>query len=170
MVYMEVRGLALVALLAAGAGLTSGAGAQERPSPMDDALRVEARGNRLLLEHYRIEQALLSPDPDRLTVFLSVPPGPPLVLDEAVVHLDGRVIARHRYTPNDLSRLADGGVQPLYVGSITPGSHQIRLEVKTRQGKVQPLGAHAFAKTQRPGFVEFQIAGEAGRPIRVSAW
>ena len=167
---MGVRSLAQVALLASSVGLSAAVVAQDRPSPMDDALRAEARGNQLLLEHFRIEQALLSPDPDRLTVFLSLPPGPPVVLDEASVHLDGRVVVRHRYSANDLARLADGGVQPLYVGSIAPGTHQIRLEVKTRQGKVQALGAHTFAKTQQPGFVEFQIAGEAGRPIRVSSW
>ena len=167
---MGVRSLARVALLASAVGLGSVGSAQERSSPLDDALRLEARGNRLLLEHYRIEQALLSPDPDRLTVFLSLPPGPPVVLDEAVLHLDGRIVARHRYTPNDLSRLADGGVQPLYVGSIPPGAHQIRLELKTRQGKVQPAGVHVFSKTQQPGFVEFQIAGDAGRPVRVASW
>lgn len=167
---MEVRSLALFALLALSVGLSTGGVAQERVSPMDEALRVEARGNQLLLEHYRIEQALLAPDADRLTVFLSLPPGPPVVLEEASLHLDGRVIVRHRYSANDLARLADGGVQPLYVGSIPPGNHQIRLEVKTRQGKVQALGAHTFVKTQQPGFVEFQIAGEAGRPVRVSSW
>lgn len=139
-------------------------------SAIENSLRFEAQGVALLIEHYQVEQAMLAPDPDRLTVFLSTPPGSPFSLDEVTLLLDGHPLVRHRYTVAELSRLADGAVQPLYVGALSCGEHQLKLEARTRLGKVAPMTVFSFSKQARPSHIEFQISGDGVRQIKAAAW
>jgi hypothetical protein len=136
----------------------------------DHALQLEAKGLALLRAQYAFEHDLLAARPDRLSVFLSLPAGGAVTLDEVAVLVDGQPVVRHRYAPGDLSRLAAGAIQPLYAGPLAAGEHSIRLEVKTRQGKVLPMQALPFSKGERPRVVEFQLAGETTRQIRVNTW
>lgn len=136
----------------------------------DDALRLEARGLALLHEHYRFERELASGDAGRLAVFVSVPPGGGFALDEVALVVDGQVLLRHRYSADELARLAAGAVQPLYAGPLAPGEHSVRLEAKARQGRVAPMSPLNIVKRERPGFVEFRIVGDAQRQIRAQAW
>lgn len=139
-------------------------------STIEKSLRLEARGEALLLDHYRVEQALVVPDPQRLTVFLTQQPGPHLMLEEATLLLDGKPVARHRYTPADLDKLGDGATQPLFVGQIPAGEHSLRLELRARAGKIQPMSNFSFTKSLGPKYVELRIGNEAARQIKASAW
>jgi len=139
-------------------------------SAIENSLRFEAQGAALLLEHYQIERTMLAPDPDRLTVFLSTQPGSPLSLDEVTLWLDGRPLVRHRYTAAELSRLADGAVQPLYIGALASGDHQLKLEARTRLGKLAPMNVFSFAKSGQPRYIELRITGDGVRQIKAAAW
>ena len=137
---------------------------------IEESLRLEAQGAALLLEHYQVEQIMLAPDPDRLTVFLTIPPGSPIQLEEAVLFLDDKAVHKHRYTANELALLDDGAVQPLFIGQQAIGEHLLRIELRTKLGKVQPMGNYSFSKQASPRFIELQIVGTVGRQIKVAAW
>jgi hypothetical protein len=158
--------VALFAVVGAGGS----AWADATTDALDAALRLESRGLVLLVEQQQFERSLLSQDPERVVVFVTAAPGAQAGLEEATLHLDGKVVARHRYAPNDLSRLADGGAQPLFVGSIEPGEHALRLELRLKQGKAQPMPVFRFVKRGGPRVVELEIAGEAVRQVRAASW
>lgn len=156
--------------LCAGLALATPATADPATDALDAALRLESRGIALLVEQHQFEHALLAQDPERLSVFVSVTPAASAGLEEAVLHLDGKPVARHRYAPAELARLADGAVQPLYVGSVATGEHTVRLELRVRQGKVLAMPAFRFVKRAAPRVVELEIAGDATRQVRASSW
>lgn len=157
--------LALICGLACLPAENSGA-----QSLVEESLRLEAQGTALLLEHYEAEITMLAPDPDRLTVFLTLLPGAPSGLDEATLLLDGKPVARHRYTDAELARLAAGATQPLFVGQLPRGDHQLRIELRTKQGRIPPMSNFSFSKNFNPCFVELQISGDAARQISATSW
>lgn len=132
------------------------------------ALETEALG--LLLEHFTFEESLLAPDNDRLTVFVSVPHGSRMVLDQVALYLNGKPVVTHRYTVGELQRFLGEATQQIYMTRIPQGEHTLRLEVKVMQGEVRPMQVYRLAKGKASRFVEFQIAGELAREIVVVEW
>lgn len=132
------------------------------------ALETEALG--LLLEHFTFEESLLAPDNDRLTIFVSVPHGSRMVLEQVVLYLNGKPVVTHRYTVGELERFLGEGTQPIYLTRIPQGEHTLRLDVKVMQGVVRPMQTYRFTKGKASRFVELQIAGELAREVVVFEW
>lgn len=157
-------------VLLGAVGATVLARADATTDALDAALRLESRGLALLDEQQQFERSLLTQDPERVVVFVTAAPGAQAGLEEATLHLDGKVVARHRYAPNDLSRLAEGGAQPLFVGSVVPGEHALRLDLRFKQGKPQPMPVFRFTTRGGPRVVELEIAGDSIRQVRAASW
>ena len=162
-------GFVLLGVLGA-VGAAGTARADATTDALDAALRLESRGLALLVEQQQFERSLLTQDPERLIVFVTAAPGAQTGLDEATLYLDGKVVVRHRYAPNDLARFSEGGAQALYVGSVVPGEHTLRLELRLKQGKTQPMPVFRFVKRGGPRVVELEIAGDATRQVRAASW
>lgn len=158
------------AALLAGLALASASVGAQTPSTIERSLRLEAEGDALLLQHHAAEKALTAPDQRRLSVFLSAEAGAPLLLEEAQLWLDGKVVARHRHQDSESARLLGGAVQALYLGAIDEGEHGLRVEIKTRQGKVAAMSEFRFLKGASPRFVELRLGAGPTRSIRASAW
>ena len=124
-----------------------------------------------LSAHHRFEEALLSEDNDRVLVFLSMPHGARVILDEITVILDGKPVHSHTYGVNELLLLQGRASQLLYAGRMSHGDHTIRFEVKTMQGKVLPMNrAFSFAKGRTAKYFEIQLVGAPARQIEVQEW
>jgi hypothetical protein len=158
--------LALVAFLAAGS-----ATAADSTDVLERARALEAEGMTSLSAHYRFEEALLSEDNDRIAIFLSMPHGARVILDEINVIIDGKSVHRHVYGVNELLMLQGRASQPLYLSRIVHGDHTIKIEIKTMQGKVLPmLAPYAFSKGRTAKYFEILLSGAPARQIDLQEW
>lgn len=146
------------------------AGAGDSHALLDQLRGLEAKGASLLVEHYRFEEALLAPDNDRMTVFLSLPYGARVILKNATLYLDGKVVLRHVFSLRDLEMLRDRATKVFYVSRIPPGEHSLKLDVQVFQGEVRPMAVYGFAKGRNAKFVHFQIDGADSRQVVTSDW
>lgn len=137
---------------------------------LEQSRTVETETMELLTEHYRFEEALLSPDNDRLTVFLTLPHGARLILDSVTLVLDGKAVHTHYYSVNQLLLLRERNSQLLFATRIPPGLHTMRLDVKVMQGKVLPMKIFEFFKGNNSKFIELHIAGYDVREIFAIEW
>lgn len=147
---------------------TSGFGGDGPMIERSRALETEAFG--LLLEHFNFEEALLAPDNDRLTVFVSVPHGGRMVLDQVTLHFDGKPVVTHRYGVDELTRFLSEATQQIYMTRIPQGAHSLRLDIRVVQGNVRQMKTYNFNKGKSAKFIDLQIAGEPVREVAVSEW
>lgn len=144
--------------------------AAESEALLEHSRQLESSALSLLAEQYRFEEGLLSPDNDRLAVFLSVPHGARLIINQVFLKIDGQTVLDYRYSATELLNFQRGGAQLLYAGRVAPGRHTIRLDVKTMQGVVQPMKEYVFTKEDNPKFVSIQIAGYQVREVFAVDW
>jgi hypothetical protein len=142
----------------------------ESETLLERSRQLESAALSVLAEQFRFEEGLLSPDNDRLAVFLSVPHGARLIINQVYLKIDGQTVLDYRYSATELLNFQRAGVQLLYAGRIAPGRHTIRLDVKTMQGLVQPMREYAFIKEDNPKFVSIQIAGYQVREVFAVDW
>jgi hypothetical protein len=131
---------------------------------------LEAESASLLLDHYRFEESLMTPDNDRLTVFLYMPHGARMILNDATLVLDGKPVLKHVFSVNELQTLRDRNALLFYVSRLPAGEHTLRLDVRAMQGRLVPMKTHAFVKGETPKFVEIQIAGYDERQPFAMDW
>lgn len=142
----------------------------ESEALLERSRQLESSALSLLAEQYRFEEGLLSPDNDRLAVFLSVPHGARLIINQVYLKIDGQTVLDYRYSATELLSFQRGAAQLLYAGRIAPGRHTIRLDVKTMQGVVQPMKEYVFTKEDNPKFVSIQVAGYQVREVFAVDW
>jgi hypothetical protein len=120
----------------------------------------------------RLEDELLYPARQRLTVFLSLTGDTPIQLELLDVALNGETLVRHRYRDAEVAALRQGGVQKPYVGKIEPGSHLLQAQLTGKDA-----GGHAFrlatsvrfAKGPDTKYVELRVANPgSGRSPELS--
>ena len=158
----------LLVLMLGGVGVVGSAGAQDGNAMLDRVRALEAEGLSLLHGHHAFEASLLSPDSDRLTVFLSLPHGARVILTEATLFLNEKKVLNHVFSLRELEALRDRASLIFYANRIAPGQHTIRLDVKTMQGTVLPMKSHVFVKNPPAKYIEIQIAGyEYRQPFAV---
>lgn len=151
--------LAAVVLSLLGLGMAAGAHAQDGSKVLDRARALEAEGLSLLQGQHAFESSLLSPDSDRLTVFLTMPHGARVILNDATLYIDDKRVLQHVFSVGELQALRDRASKILYATRIPPGQHTIRLDVRAMQGNIVPMKTHAFVKGRGAKYIEIQIAG-----------
>lgn len=112
-----------------------------------------------------LEEDLLFPASTQIAVYVSLDVGHFFALDSVKLTIDGEVVSSYLYTPKQISALARGGVQRLYLGNLKTGSHEITAFFigKGPEERDYKRGAtFTFNKTQKPGMLEIRIKDEAG--------
>lgn len=132
------------------------------------ALETEAFG--LLLEHFSFEESLLAPDNDRVVVFVSVPHGSRMVLEQVTLVFDGKPVVTHRYNVSELERFLSEATQRIYMTRVPQGQHTLRLDVKVMQGIVRPMPTFRFTKGKAAKYIDLRIAGELAREVVAVEW
>ena len=87
-----------------------------------DVLGIAAELNQL-------EEKLLYPSNTQVAVFVSLAEGETFRLDSVEIQLDGKPVAHHLYTFNELEAFQKGGVQRIYTGNIRTGEHDLQVSV-----------------------------------------
>lgn len=147
------------ALLGLGLGIAASTQAQDGSAMLDRVRALEAEAFSVLHGHHAFESSLLSPDSDRLTVFLTMPHGARVILNDATLYIDDKKVLHHFFSVNELQALRDRASTILFATRIAPGQHSLRLDVKAMQGNVVPMKTHAFVKGRAAKYIEIQIAG-----------
>ena len=85
----------------------------------------------------RLEEKLLYPSNTHVAVFLAMPSGDAFRLDAVQIQIDGQLVAHYIYSFKELEALQKGGLQRIYTGNVTTGSHQLEVAVtgKLESGK-----------------------------------
>jgi len=124
----------------------------------------------VLGEHFRFEESLLTPDNDKLLVFLSVPDGASVIITQVTLRIDGKVTLTYSYSGVELISLQRRSTQLLHVGHLPTGEHAIRLDVKVMQGNVRAMKDYVFVKDDNPKFIDLQLAGYDVREVVANEW
>lgn len=160
--------LAIAILLASLSSLGVSA---ERDNVLFSSRTLESATLSLLAEQYGFEERLSSPDSDQVVVFLSVPHGARVIVDQVDFKIDGNSVAIHTYGPSELLNFQQRGIHVIYAGKLSTGKHRLRLDVKTMQGTVKPMKDYSFVKEDSAKFIDIQIAGYQIREVFVAdAW
>ncbi|HEY6527253.1 MAG TPA: AraC family transcriptional regulator [Cellvibrionaceae bacterium] len=112
-----------------------------------------------------LEEDLLFPASTQIAVYVSLDVGHYFALDSVKLTIDGQMVSSYLYTPKQISALARGGVQRLYLGNLKTGSHEITAFFigKGPEERDYKRGAtYNFNKTQKPGMLEIRIKDETG--------
>lgn len=131
---------------------------------------LESGALSLLGEHFRFEEGLLAPDNDKLVVFLSLPHGARIIIDQVTLKLDGKVVAGYSYSGVEMLNFQRRSVHLLHVGRLSAGEHSLRLDVKTIQGNVRTMKDFVFIKSDNPKFIDLQLAGYDVREVVATDW
>lgn len=129
---------------------------------IEDLKKASVELNRDLM---LLEEDLLFPASTQLAVYVSLDVGHYFALDSVKLTIDGQMVSSYLYTPKQISALARGGVQRLYLGNLKTGSHEITAFFigKGPEDRDYKRGAtYTFNKTQKPGMLEIRIKDETG--------
>lgn len=148
-----------------------------RPVQADDpvatlarARAVEAAGLADLSAFYRFEDGLLAEDNDRVLIFLSMPHGARMIMDELTVLIDGKPVLRHPYSVGELMLLQGRATQLLHVTRLPRGEHTLKVDIKVMQGRVSPMQPYTFTKERTSRYLEILLTGAPVRQIEVAEW
>jgi hypothetical protein len=121
-----------------------------------------------------LEERLLYPSSTELAVFVEMSADNDFRLDAVSINIDGNAVAHHIYTFKELEALQNGGVQRVFTGNVTSGSHQLTVEVsgKLRNGdEFSNDETFSFSKGVDPRLLGLTLAGgSGGATIQVSDW
>jgi hypothetical protein len=102
--------------------------AQENSETKTLAAQTEALKARVLQlnrDLFLLQEDLLHPASTRLALYVSMDMGQLFDLESVRVKLDGEPVTSFLYTPRDVEALKRGAIQPLYMGNIASGEHEL---------------------------------------------
>ena len=94
---------------------------------------LKAKVIQLNRDLFLLEEDVLYPASSRVALYLSMDMGQLFSLDSVKVKLNGDPVTSFLYTANDIEALKRGAIQPLYLGNIASGDHEL-VAVFTGQG------------------------------------
>jgi hypothetical protein len=119
-----------------------------------------------------LEERLLYPSNTQVALFVSLPEGEKFRLDAVHIQIDGQMVAEHIYSFNELDALQKGGVQRIYTGNITTGSHVLDVMVAGKSAGGQDFNrseSFTFSKDVEPKLVDITLnAPDAGGGIQLA--
>lgn len=119
----------------------------------------------------RLEEKLLYPSDTQVALFVSLAGEEKFRLDSVSVDLDGKEVAHHLYTYNEIEALRKGGVQRIHVGNAMTGEHPLHVTVtgKTEGGTdFRKEESFKVAKGVGPKLVGVVLSGS--KNITVKDW
>lgn len=112
-----------------------------------------------------LEERLLYPSNTELAVFVDLDGGESFRLDAIRLEIDDEPVASYIYSFKELEALQQGGVQRLYTGNVTTGSHQLTVQVdgKLQNGKdFSNIQTFPFSKSVEPDLLGIELSPQAG--------
>lgn len=76
-----------------------------------------------------LEERLLYPAGTQLTIYLSIAQRTDVQPSAVELWIDGEITTNHVYRSKELEALHKGGIQKLYAGNTTEGSHELRVTI-----------------------------------------
>ena len=144
--------VAIVAALGVLASASSSADAsyREQMKGLDEQVQeVKSDVLSIAAELARLEERLLYPSNTHLAVFISLAERDTLRLDSVRIQIDGQQVAHSIYSFKELEALQKGGVQRIYTGNVSTGSHQIEVSIA---GKLD--SGKDYTRTERFDFTK----------------
>jgi hypothetical protein len=121
-----------------------------------------------------LEERLLYPSNTELSVFVEMGADDDFRLDAVRVEIDGKAVAHHIYSFKELEALQNGGVQRIFTGNVTTGSHELAVAVigKLSNGDdFESREAFSFSKDVDPDLLGVTLnAGSGGALIELNTW
>ena len=74
---------------------------------------------------FLLQEDVLYPASSRVALYVSMDMGQLFTLDSVKVKLNGDPVSSFLYTQNDVKALKRGAIQPLYLGNIATGEHEL---------------------------------------------
>lgn len=121
----------------------------------------------------RLEEKLLYPSGTQVSVFVSLTDVESFRLDAMRILIDGKPVAHHIYSFNELEALEKGGVQRIYTGNVRAGEHRLGVSIiGKRSGEDFARDeSFTFTKEVEPKLIGVEVSGaEAGGSIRIGGW
>ena len=109
-----------------------------------------------------LEERLLYPSNTQMAIFVSLPAEEAFRLDALKIEIDGELATHHIYSFKELEALQKGGVQRIYTGNVTTGSHDLGVTVigKLENGTdINETDSFTFAKSVEPKALGITLAG-----------
>lgn len=97
-------------------------------SVIKEAEELKKKLIQLNRELYFFEKELLYPTNTQLAVFLSLAPQNSLIIDSIEILLDKQLVASYIYKENEISALKKGGIQRVFLGSLSDGAHNLTVK------------------------------------------
>ncbi len=111
-------------------------------------------------ELYELEEALINPANTQIAVFLSLSTQSDFDLDSVELKIDGNLATTYLYKESELTALKKGGVQRLYIGNISSGSHSLTAVLNglgESDRYFRREKKFSFNKASKPKMLELQI-------------
>jgi hypothetical protein len=136
---------------------------QEKFISMDSKVQsLKSRALALGREIATLEEELLFPASTQVAVYLSANVDSTFKLISAQLKLDDKIIANHLYTVSEQDALMAGGIQQIYLGNTTTGSHKLNM---TYMGKIDKKMSrysidYKFEKGMDPVYLEMKVTAK----------
>ncbi|MEN8162472.1 MAG: hypothetical protein ABFS41_20550 [Myxococcota bacterium] len=149
---------------------------KEQLQGLDEQVQeVKADVLAIAAELTQLEERLLHPSGTQVAIFVALAEGEAFRLDSVEIQIDGEPVARHLYSFKELEALQKGGVQRIYTGNVSAGTHRLAVSVAGKLPSGKELVATeqlAFDKGIEPARVGVTLAdGDAGEaPIQLGSW
>lgn len=72
-----------------------------------------------------LEEKLLYPDAEQISIYLSFNTREQFVIDNLKIKIDDEVISSGKYESRQINALTKGGIQRVFLGNISPGDHTL---------------------------------------------
>ena len=163
---MMMRRLFLTLTLLIFASLPVVADEDKKQNLASQTEALKAKVVQLNRDLFLLEEDVLYPASSRVALYLSMDMGQLFSLDSVKVKLNGDPVTSFLYTTNDLEALKRGAIQPLYLGNIASGDHEL-VAVFTGQGPQKRTFKRAvtlnFKKESTEKAFEIQIKDDGSK-------
>ncbi len=153
-----------IVIMLAGSAAYGGDITREQVKGLDEQVQ-EIKGDVLAIsaELNQLEEKLMYPSNTEVSVFVSMRPKDDMMLDSIEIQIDGKPVSTHIYSFKELDAIKKGGVQRVFTGNITTGTHDMEVTV---MGKTS--GGSDFTRTESfkvnkevsPKIVEVALSGQ----------
>ena len=163
--------LTLLAGFASLSGAAQEASQAEMRSLDEQVQEIKSDVLSIAAELDQLEERLLFPSNTQVTIFLALGEGESFRLDAVQLGIDDELAAHHIYSFKELEALQLGGVQRLFMGNLSRGTHDLEVSVlgKMPNGKdFSRVERFTFSKGIEPSLMGITLTPESGStPIQL---
>lgn len=123
----------------------------------------------------RLEEKLHYPSNTQVSLFVSLAPAGKFRLDSIEIQIDGKPVAHHLYSYQQLEALRQGGVQRVYTGNVKSGEHELLVTVLGKSAgdnEYRKTASFKLVKDVGPKLAAINVAGSGAgdQDISLKDW